>query len=370
MNAKTGRLAGLGLLLVAWAAVAPVGAVAAQEPNGGGPATQAGSLARSSSTTSPPAPSGIAVDGDGNVVATDYTGNRVLKYGPDGTVVLQWGGYGTGMGQFSGPFGVAVDDRNAVYVVDQLNARVQKFAADGTFVATWGSPGAGSGQLRTPFGVASAAGRILVADFGNDRVQLFTPDGQPLHQLGDPGGGDGQFLRPAGVAVDRDGSVYVSDHFNNRVQKFSSDGHFQAQVGTLASPTVAGSPTPSATPTLLPTPSPTGSPAVGAGTPSPAPLPDQQLDRPEGLAVDRDGALVVADYGRNRVVRFGSDGRLLGWIGGRGSGPGEFVGPKGVAVDPQSGRLYVADTGNGRIQRFLADGTFDTAWPLPDLHAP
>ena len=58
---------------------------------------------------------------------------------------------------------------------------------------------------------------------------------------------------------------------------------------------------------------------------------------------------------------------LLSSLGNRGSGLGEFVGPKGVAIDPSSGRLYVADTGNGRVQRLAPDGTPDASWPLPQL---
>jgi DNA-binding beta-propeller fold protein YncE len=65
------------------------------------------------------------------------------------------------------------------------------------------------------------------------------------------------------------------------------------------------------------------------------------------------------------VVKFAPDGRALLSLGSSGSGPGEFVGPKGVAVDPNSGRLYVADTGNARVQRLSPDGTAEAIWPLP-----
>jgi DNA-binding beta-propeller fold protein YncE len=81
--------------------------------------------------------------------------------------------------------------------------------------------------------------------------------------------------------------------------------------------------------------------------------------------VDRDGNVWVADYGHDRVVKLSPDGRLLQSWGSRGSGPGEFVGPKGVSIDPSTGHLYVADTGNGRIQRLAPDGTPEASWPLP-----
>jgi tripartite motif-containing protein 71 len=195
--------------------------------------------------------------------------------------------------------------------------------------------------------------------------------------MGGRGSGDGQFLRPAGVAIGPDGTLYVTDHFNDRVERFSGDGRFQAQLGT-----VQANVTPSVTPTGLAIAAiaTTSTPTVVATTPVPtvtvgqtvvaSTLPDAQLRRPEGLVLDRDGNLWVADYGRDRVVKLGPDGRLLQSWGNRGSGPGEFIGPKGVAIDPSSGHVYVADTGNARIQRFAPDGMPELSWPMPAVPAP
>jgi DNA-binding beta-propeller fold protein YncE len=181
----------------------------------------------------------------------------------------------------------------------------------------------------------------------------------------------------------------VTDHFNDRVQRFGGDGHFQAQLGSLqvsstsatsgASAATAGAATtlaavaaPTVGLTLAAPPAlATAQPAASVSAPVvPAVIPDVQLRRPEGVAIDHDGNLWVADYGRDRVVKFAPDGRpLLSW-GGRGSGLGEFVGPKGVAIDPSSGHLYVADTGNARVQRLAPDGTAEAAWPLPAVTLP
>ena len=57
----------------------------------------------------PPAPAGIAVDSDGNVYVSDYALDRVVKFGPEGTVLAQWGSSGSALGQFNSPFGVALD---------------------------------------------------------------------------------------------------------------------------------------------------------------------------------------------------------------------------------------------------------------------
>jgi DNA-binding beta-propeller fold protein YncE len=246
-----------------------------------------------------------------------------------------------------------------------------------------------------------------VADFGNDRIQVFGVDGSLLSSFGARGSGDGQFQRPADVAVGSDGSLYVTDHFNDRVERFSGDGHYQAQLGTLAAASVpqltiatTSTPTPlattalqSATPasvtptasvvatltpvatssvtpaaTLVPSPSvlaTSASTPVASATATSAASADTQLRRPEGVTVDRDGNLWVADYGRDRIVKLAPDGRLLQVLGGHGSDAGQFVGPKGVAVDPLSGHVYVTDTGNARIQRLAPDGTPEATWTMP-----
>jgi DNA-binding beta-propeller fold protein YncE len=318
-----------------------------------------------------PAPSGIAIDAEGDVYVSDYALDRIVKFGPDGTVLAQWGGSGGALGQFNAPFGLAVDASDTLYVVDQLNNRVQRFATDGTPLSAWGGPGAAAGELRTPFGVAVSGGRVYVADFGNDRVQVFGTDGSVLFSFGRRGSGDGQFQRPAGVAVAADGGVYVTDHFNDRIEHFNSDGKFVTQLAAgqagvaTATPGVLASMTPTATP---------GQVALSASAPAMAAIPvvalvsatsDAQLRRPEGIAVDHDGDVWVADYGRDRIVKFSPDGRLLLSWGSSGSGPDEFLGPKGVAIDPSSGRIYVADTGNARVQRFAPDGTLEASWPMP-----
>ncbi|HET6316972.1 MAG TPA: NHL repeat-containing protein [Chloroflexota bacterium] len=325
--------------------------------------TSAGVLAESDQST--PAPAGIAVDSDGAVYVSDYAMDRVLKFGPDGTLLLQWGASGSGLGQFSAPFGLAVDD-HTVYVVDQLNGRVQKFASDGTSLGAWGSTGAGSDQLRTPFGVAVFGGRVYVADFGNDRVQIFSTDGMGMGEVGAHGTADGQFQRPAGVAVDRDGNLYVTDHFNDRIQRFGVEGRFQGALGSVVGALASGTAVTSGTPGSLSGPSAVSTPLPTlTNSSTPAAVPESVLRRPEGIALDRDGNVWVADYGRDRVVKLSPEGHVLLALGSRGSGASEFVGPKGIAVDPASGRVYVADTGNGRVQRLAPDGTLEASWPLP-----
>ena len=91
-----------------------------------------------------------------------------------------------------------------------------------------------------------------------------------------------------------------------------------------------------------------------------------RLSHPEGLAIDQRGRSVnkwmyLVDTGNDRVIKLGTGGHYLGSWGTRGTGPGQFEQPAGIAVD-QHGDVYVADTGNNRIQKFGAQGRFLTQW--------
>jgi DNA-binding beta-propeller fold protein YncE len=95
---------------------------------------------------------------------------------------------------------------------------------------------------------------------------------------------------------------------------------------------------------------------------------------PHGIDVDSSGRVYVSDTNNNRIQMFklaspcpsGTTQIVSGvcfiraW-GSQGSGNGQFLGPRGIAVD-SSGRVYVVDFGNSRIQIFKANGVFIKAW--------
>jgi sugar lactone lactonase YvrE len=120
------------------------------------------------------------------------------------------------------PTGVAIDGSGNVYVVDSDNNRIQKFTGTGSFVTKWGVSGSGDGQFNSPSGIAlDASGNVFVADSYNHRIQKFSNTGGFLAACGTFGAGNGQFNEPWGVAADGGGNVYIADTFNSRIQKFA-----------------------------------------------------------------------------------------------------------------------------------------------------
>ncbi len=230
---------------------------------------------------------------------------------------LEWGTTGSGDGQFDTPWGIAIYG-SSVYVVDVVNDRLQKFTANGQFVTKWGTLGSGDGQFQNPVGVAvDALGTVFVSESGGPphRVQSFSPDGTFLSSWTYSGRGR--------IALDPTGQfVYAPE--GRFVYKYTRDGVLLAQW-TLSTNAM-------------------------------------ESDN-WAVAVGPSGNVYVVDRGENVLRKLTPTGTLLTSWGGRGSNPGEFRFPNGIAVDAME-RVYVADTENGRVQKFTESGTFLVAWGM------
>src|SRR5437764_12671279 len=91
---------------------------------------------------------------------------------PESVSNMLEGGKGTGKGEFDLPTGIAVDGNGNVLVADTNNGRIEKFSPTGSFLSILGSRGTGQGQLAGPNGIAvDRSGNIYVADASNHRVQ-------------------------------------------------------------------------------------------------------------------------------------------------------------------------------------------------------
>jgi tripartite motif-containing protein 71 len=224
---------GNGRLVRLWGDGTYLGEIGGPADVGGAQLSGAGSVA-------------VSTGSDQTYVA-DTAHDRVLVYGPEGTLRAKWGAAegggapGSAPGQFNHPSAVALDDAGDVYVADTGNDRVVELSPGGGVLAQWGSRGGGDGRFHSPSGIAvDGAGRVYVLDDENNRVQVFGPGGQFLYKWGVRGDGPGEFAQASAIAVGCEGDVYVADTDNNRVQRFD-----------LASPDVTGCMAPKAWPPPL-----------------------------------------------------------------------------------------------------------------------
>lgn len=160
-------------------------------------------------------PTDVAVSASGDFYVADGYGNsRVVKFAKDGKYLKEWGKKGAGEGEFNLPHAVFVDAKGRVHVGDRENNRVQVFDADGKFITQWKETGA-------PFGLALTNDeRVLVADGRAHVVNVLNLDGKALGRWGQKGAEPGQLNLPHWIGVDSQRAVYVAEVTGQRVQKF------------------------------------------------------------------------------------------------------------------------------------------------------
>jgi DNA-binding beta-propeller fold protein YncE len=173
------------------------------------------------------APNGIAIDRAGNIfVAEIGSKHRVQKLGPDGTLIAVWAP------ALYGPRRITIGPDNSMYVVDSGRNRIVKFSPNGQVVVTWGSEGSGNGQFRGLSSVAvdPTTNKVYVADSINQRIQVFDSTGKfltkwPVPEWGQPVGFED-------LAIDPErGHLYASSAHMNTILVFDLQGN---RIGNLA----------------------------------------------------------------------------------------------------------------------------------------
>jgi streptogramin lyase len=191
-------------------------------------------------------PTGVAVDGSGNLYVANFGSNTIRKITPSGMVSTLAGWAGTTSGyvddlgsaaRFDQPYGVAVDAAGNVYVAE-LSGTIRKITPSGmvsTLAGSYGRSGSADGigaaaRFNEPHDVAvDGAGNLYVTDTFNHTIRKITPSAAVSTLAGSPGQGgsaDGtgavvRFDFPLGVAVDGSGNLYVTDNGNNTIRKIT-----------------------------------------------------------------------------------------------------------------------------------------------------
>ncbi len=101
-----------------------------------------------------------------------------------------------------------------------------------------------------------------------------------------------------------------------------------------------------------------GSPAVKfSGTELYQPL------RRGDVVVSQKGEVFILNYGEAVIRKYAADGSLVGKIGSKGQGPGEFMFPGAIMLDGE--HLFVYDMAKSSISRFDLAGKFQDSHSLP-----
>ena len=107
----------------------------------------------------------VYVDNSNNILVNEMGTHTVKKYTNSFDLITEWGGPGTGEGEFNIPRSIVQDSRGNYYVSDELNHRIQKFDSNGNFLEAYGSYGSAEGQFAVQQGVSiDSQDRLYVAD--------------------------------------------------------------------------------------------------------------------------------------------------------------------------------------------------------------
>jgi len=138
----------------------------------------------------------VRVDRDDNVWSVDEGTNIIMKYTPEGKLLMVLGkrpdaidqlAMMPGTAPFSGanrpysfhrPTDITWDPQGNIFVSDgYTDSRVVKYDKNGRFIKSAGTRGNGPLQFNTPHGIsADAQGNIYVADRGNSRIIVLDND--------------------------------------------------------------------------------------------------------------------------------------------------------------------------------------------------
>jgi DNA-binding beta-propeller fold protein YncE len=267
-------------------------------------------------------PMGVAVGVNGRVYVTQTGGDRKIHI-YDAFGEQEVGSFAAPGADTADrvPIYLAINSKGDVYVSDRGAAKIFIFTPDGD----------AKGELAPPEGIAEwdplaiafdKDDNLYVSDVtpGKHQVLVMDPAGKLKLAFGTQGEKRGEFWYPNGIVVDDAGRIFVADSNNGRMQAFDKDGKFLFLISRGMS--------------------------------------DGDLAMPRGIAFDTEGRLLIVDTTRGSIQAYKvtdvgakSDDPPVEYKGvfyGDSSRRISFLYPNGMALDGES-KVYIADRGNNRV---------------------
>ena len=275
-------------------------------------------------------PARIAVAPDGTVLVTDTHYDHIARYDASGIFLGTWPVPEGPVGVAAHPDGryfVSLRDSGAVGIYD-AGFNFLGLLGDGNPMVSFVAP--------TDIDIATDTGNIYVVDGEGDRLYGFDPAGNIVLIVGIRGGGSGEFRYPSTITVDEPrGRLIVADHDNFRLQAFTTGGIFELQFGYRLK--------------FVP-----GQPSAG------------WMPRTQGVVVDADGFVYVADALMSTVRVFSAGGAELAKVLDFGVAVGDLRTPCDLALSNDGTHLYVVSTNTSSVEVYAAPTWGGT--PLPELN--